>query len=110
MNEKIPSSISQDNPWIALGEDADTEDMLIGNKSGLLCLREAIDCAIEKGEYFISGAIGISGVRVVSSNPQEMQSETRWRDRACAFGCVAFFVICGGIFLFGCAQLISKLF
>ncbi len=108
MNQETPSSKPTAKPWLSMGEDAANEDMLIGNRSGLLRLREAIDRALEKNEYFLPGVTGLCGVRVVSIKPED-QSSNPWTDRALTLGCMVTAVLCAGIFLFGCAELILKL-
>lgn len=110
MDEQTPSSDSQNDPWIALGEDAANEDLLVGNRAGLLCLREAIDGAIDKGEYFIPGEVGICGVRMVNRKPGSWASPHPFRDKVYGFGCMLIALFCGGVFLFGCAELIRMLF
>lgn len=91
-----------------MGEDAANEDMLIGNRSGLMALREAIDSAIEKGEHFTGQDIGISGVRLLPQKPAEWQSTHSWRDSALGFGCMILVLACGGIFFYGLAKLIES--
>ncbi|HEY1049722.1 MAG TPA: hypothetical protein VGE39_08210 [Prosthecobacter sp.] len=109
MNEEPPSCISPSDPWIAWGDDGANEDMLTGNKPGLLRLREAIDAAIENGEFFLPGDIGLSGVRMIEERP-EWQSPNPCLERALTFGCLAVALLCGSIFLFGCAELVLKFF
>jgi hypothetical protein len=108
MNETSDTSKTDSTPWIAMGEDAANEDMLIGNRSGLMALREAIDSAIEKGEHFTGQDIGVSGVRLLFQKPAEWQNNHSWRGSALGFGCMVLALACGGIFFYGLAKLIES--
>ena len=62
-----------DKPWVAHGSEwAEHEDFLIGNRSGLLRLREAIDQAVVDGLSKIEdGHIEFMGVKTVEKDPRK---------------------------------------
>jgi hypothetical protein len=107
MNEVSDTSKGDEPPWIAMGEDEANEDMLIGNRSGLMALCEAIELAIEKGEHFTVQNIGVSVVRLLPQKPAEWQNNHSWRDNAFGFGCMLLVLVCGGVFFYGLVKLID---
>jgi hypothetical protein len=94
--------------WAQMGDYGVDDSMLVGNREGLIVVRDAIILAIEKGECSIPDeGVEISGVRRVD-DPLEAQEESvgsKWA----GVGCLALIAVCFMIFIFGLVELLCKL-
>ena len=84
-------------PWAAVAESAQYEDCLIGNREGLVQLRDAIDSAISNGEAQLPAMItDMMKILVLDSpsNPESVPPKRGWRDAIALLTCgLALFVL-----------------
>ena len=93
--------------WIAHGSDwAQYEDLLIGDKEGLIALRQAIDDALAKGEGSLSDSDSeFRAVRVVDNYPDQDVDPKSWGSRLVSLGAFAFCLLLVVCLVYGCIRL-----
>jgi hypothetical protein len=93
--------------WVAHGSNwARFEDLLIGDRDGLVALRQAIDVALTKGEGSLSEIDSeYLAVRVVDVHPDQDRAAESWRSRIGTLATVGFFLFLLGCLIYGCIRL-----
>ena len=93
--------------WIAHGSSwAEFEDLLVGDRDGLIALRQAIDDALAKGEGSLRESDSeFLAVRVVDKHPDQDKPGPSWRSRMGSFAALCLFVFALVCFIYGCNRL-----
>ena len=93
--------------WIAHGSSwAEFEDLLVGDREGLIALRQAIDDALEKGEGSLRESDSeFLAVRVVDKHPDQDKPGQSWRDRVSSFAVLCLLIFVVVCFIYGCHRL-----
>jgi hypothetical protein len=104
---------SQDSPrpWVGVGESAEFEDCLIGNRAGLEQLRDAISIALSKGDSgLLVNPCSISKVVVLdeSTNPETSPKPKSWKDALALVGCALVIFPIGLLVVLGFMSLLKR--
>lgn len=99
---------SQNQPWAAFGASyGENEDMLEGNREGLLVLRRAIDQALESGESRIEEPfVEMAGVWRLDESRALTESTQSVGPKLAMVGCLLLILLAVGIFIIGLIQVI----
>ncbi len=109
-NDLTPEII-QRVPWARPGDyrEEDT-NLIIGNREGLIALREAIDAALDKGEAFVEESeVEFSHIKV----SEEARPDYEEAGKSGILAVVACLTVFGGvavIFLIGCIEVLRFIF
>ncbi|MES2737492.1 MAG: hypothetical protein V4672_14305 [Verrucomicrobiota bacterium] len=100
-------SPKRDQPWAAFGASyGENEDMLEGNREGLLVLRQAIDQAIESGDSRIEeSSVEFAGVRCLDESRTWTESTQSVGSKFAMVGCLFLISLAAVIFIFGLIQI-----
>jgi hypothetical protein len=101
------SSKSGRRCWIAHGSEwAEYEDLLIGDRDGLLELKRAIDEALLHGEAKLSECdTDFLAVKLVDAHPGKGPYHSSWRSRLNSFITIMFLLFLIFCMTYGCVRL-----
>ena len=109
MSELMPQEKS--SAWVAIGESAEFEDCLIGNKEGLTQLRDAISEALSNGEaHLLPRLISMTKVLVLDgpTNPETIPRKRSWKDTLALVSCAIVIFPIGLLLVLGLMSLFKK--
>ncbi|MBB5036087.1 hypothetical protein [Prosthecobacter dejongeii] len=97
---------SKNQPWAAFGAlYGENEDMLEGNREGLLVLRQAIDQALESGDSRIEeSCVEVAGVRRLDEPRTLTESTQSIGAKLAMVGCLLLISLAAVIFIIGLIQ------
>ena len=93
-------------PWAAFGASyGENEDMLEGNREGLLVIRQAIDQALQSGESRIEESfVEVAGVRCLDESRTLTESTQSIGSKLAMVGCLLLISLAAVIFIIGLIQ------
>lgn len=102
----IKLSPNRNQPWAAFGASyGENEDMLEGNREGLLVLRQAIDQALESGDSRIEESfVEVAGVRCLDESRTLTKSTQSIGSKLAMVGCLLVISLAAVIFIIGLIQ------
>jgi hypothetical protein len=97
--------------WARRGDYREEDaELIIGNREGLIALREAIDAALDKGEAFVEASeVEFSHIKV-SEQPRPDSEETTSNGLLPILACLLLFGGVAVIFVIGCVQVLRFIF
>ncbi len=94
-----PHDTNESPSWLLVGQDGETESLLIGNAPALKALRQAIDQALEEGKGTIdvseSDFIGVQCTEVRPGTETSSWSRTDWPLYSCLGAIVSILALAG---------------
>lgn len=109
-NDLTPE-ITQRVPWARPGDyREDDANLIIGNREGLIALRDAIDAALVKGEAFVEESEVEFGHIKVSDEARPDCQEAGKNSVLAVLTCLTLFGGVAVIFAIGCIEILRKIF
>lgn len=95
----LPSDTDESPSWLQVGQDEETESMLLGNAQALKSLRKAIDQALEEGEGKIDVTESdLTAIRCMDFMPEWVAGPSAlfdWRVYGCLSAVVGMLMLAG---------------
>lgn len=109
-NDLTPE-ITQRVPWARPGDyREDDANLIIGNREGLIALRDAIDAALAKGEAFVEESEVEFGHIKVSDEARPDCQDVGKNSVLAVLTCLTLFGGVAVIFAIGCIEILRKIF